>query len=118
MADEFADIDKALFSGEQKPPSAKEAAELQAGQQEQDLIKQQADQAADRISADSEFADIDRVLFKEGLDPITGNQRAFHANGVSPEKAINESPLTAGQRLKLSFSDEKGKIKFLQGRDV
>lgn len=43
------------------------------------------------------------------VDQSTGEARPSYANGMTPEAALNKSPLSAIDRLKLSFSDDVGR---------
>lgn len=43
------------------------------------------------------------------VDQSTGEARPSYANGLTPTAALNKSPLTAIDRLKLSFSDDVGR---------
>lgn len=94
----------------------------------QDLLKATAvfeeakalgDQQA-AIDQKSSGFDIKKALAKFDAyaprDPNTGNKLPSYGDGGTADTPINQSPLSIGERAKLSFSDEKGKEKFLRER--
>lgn len=58
----------------------------------------------------------DNALPQVSLNPATGEQRPSYANGLSFDAPINQSPLSTEDRLKLSFSNEAGRQRFLRQR--
>jgi len=65
--------------------------------------------------ADSQLVPYDEDTFiQKYLDPATLESRPEYANGSSPASAINKSPLSLVDRMKMSIGDEKGKLNFLK----
>lgn len=58
----------------------------------------------------------DQFQLVGSIDPNTGEERPEYANGISPERAINKSPLSINDRLQLAFGNKKGRIDFLKQR--
>lgn len=46
----------------------------------------------------------------------TGDVRPEYADGLSPERAINKSPVDIVDRVKLAFGNERGKIQYLKSK--
>lgn len=49
-------------------------------------------------------------------DPITGEKLPLAFSGITPETAMNKSPLSATERMKLSFGNEAGNVNYLKSR--
>jgi len=63
----------------------------------------------------SQLPEYDEESFiKQYLDPATLESRPEYANGMSPDTAINQSPLSVLDRAKMSIGTDTGGLKFLQ----
>ena len=80
------------------------------------FIKQNEDSLADVDKGESSGAFDAEAFIAKHSDPASGNVRAPLADGLAPETPINSSPVSATDRLKLSFGNRAGRLNFLKER--
>ena len=68
--------------------------------------------------AESQDVDVNAIkeMSNRFIDPITGAEIPLEASGVAPALAINESPLSLEDRLKLSLGNKAGKLSYLKSK--
>lgn len=90
-------VNDQMRQGSMSKSTEKEAASAQIQQQDSPLVPYDED-----------------AFIQKYLDPATLENRPEYANGSSPATAINKSPLSLADRIKMSLGEERGNLKFLK----
>lgn len=115
----------AIDEKQRNPDIERMQAEFLANVNAQRIAKNRAQDPTTQVPADA--SDFQAALAASGIkpedvnsliqrltDPTTGDARASYADGMNPDNPINVSPVTLGDRLKLSAGNEKGKLAYLK----
>lgn len=89
--------------------------QMQRGPISEDKKSKQSTASSQLQQADSQLVPYDEDAFiQKYLDPATLEERPEYANGTSAAAAINKSPLSLVDRMKMSIGDERGNLNFLK----
>lgn len=94
-----------------KTNQARLEAMMQEPQIKQALFQEEERKKAE--AANPQDFDVEKFILDHS-DPATLEDRPDYANGVSAAQAINKSPLSLMDRMKMSIGDERGNMNFLK----